>query len=121
MRISDWSSDVCSSDLLGQLAHIGARRGVVVIGGDRLDPRQLVAGRALERDDVVRLQRRDLGVEAIDHADQGVAPGNWPFHALRIATSLSAILSGCAEKLPAAIACRKRETRAASTGAHEGG
>src|SRR3546814_3819716 len=36
--------------LLGQLAHIGARRGVVVIGGARLDPRQLVAGRALERD-----------------------------------------------------------------------
>src|SRR3546814_14186010 len=93
MRISDWSSEVCSSDL----------------GGDRLDPRQLVAGRALERDDVVRLQRRDLGVEAIDHADQGVAPGHWPFHALRIATSLSAILSGCAEKLQIGRAsCRER-------------
>src|SRR3546814_6316156 len=36
MRISDWSSDVCSSDLLGMLAH-----GEIVVGapdGDRLRP-----------------------------------------------------------------------------------
>src|SRR3546814_2059989 len=35
MRISDWSSDVCSSDLLGRLA---TRCGPQVLAGDRVEP-----------------------------------------------------------------------------------
>src|SRR3546814_17139993 len=33
MRISDWSSDVCSSDL-----HLGGERGLIVYGLDRGEP-----------------------------------------------------------------------------------
>src|SRR3546814_5877789 len=34
MRISDWSSDVCSSDLHAEHHLVGHRRGVVVLVGD---------------------------------------------------------------------------------------
>src|SRR3546814_9622716 len=36
MRISDWSSDVCSSDL-GDVP-IGGQRGILVVASDRSDP-----------------------------------------------------------------------------------
>src|SRR3546814_8342674 len=39
MRISDWSSDVCSSDLLGVGGHDGA-----VVDGDLLGPKQQLGG-----------------------------------------------------------------------------
>src|SRR3546814_14676673 len=39
MRISDWSSDVCSSDLLGELAHeIDIDTHVIVFAIGHLDP-----------------------------------------------------------------------------------
>src|SRR3546814_7416830 len=51
MRISDWSSDVCSSDLLGQPAVEGA--GVEAPGdhgvGDRLLVRRVLRGDEAER------------------------------------------------------------------------
>src|SRR3546814_1740288 len=45
MRISDWSSDVCSSDLMRGLEHRLAGAGVVGVGAARLevDRRQLPA------------------------------------------------------------------------------
>src|SRR3546814_5273273 len=58
MRISDWSSDVCSSDLIGRLAHdrkSGASR-IAICGshrtprGQRLVHRRAEADRAYDRD-----------------------------------------------------------------------
>src|SRR3546814_4845470 len=48
MRISDWSSDVCSSDLLAQLG-AGARRLVILLGSLRHRTRTLLRGRRLSR------------------------------------------------------------------------
>src|SRR3546814_9701185 len=70
MRISDWSSDVCSSDLLRRIAELLGRRGnhlddagdVVDPGGDRLDaarrlPRHGLPAADLYRDVLRRLRR----------------------------------------------------------------
>src|SRR3546814_3234281 len=38
MRISDWSSDVCSSDLIGALRHVGDRHGDQLLGLARERP-----------------------------------------------------------------------------------
>src|SRR3546814_11581788 len=56
MRISDWSSDVCSSDLLGR---VEARRGRAVVEGvaEADDPLDAVAG-----DDVLQLVEGRRGV-----------------------------------------------------------
>src|SRR3546814_5339589 len=68
MRISDWSSDVCSSDLRHALAAIHvARRGAVFrvhrrqferrrLGGGRLDQRRALA--RLDHEGVARLAQR---------------------------------------------------------------
>src|SRR3546814_2815871 len=37
MRISDWSSDVCSSDLLHDIIHMAAKRGVIIAPQDEFD------------------------------------------------------------------------------------
>src|SRR3546814_18246412 len=37
MRISDWSSDVCSSDLLGELLHVVVDGVAVVVVGNQVD------------------------------------------------------------------------------------
>src|SRR3546814_7965489 len=36
MRISDWSSDVCSSDLMDHLTHSDAKRGEIQRGADQV-------------------------------------------------------------------------------------
>src|SRR3546814_1342761 len=64
MRISDWSSDVCSSDLVGK-----AERGSVdgdLVGGDRR--RRLEAARAGERDKLLGIvvDVEDIGVAAVN-------------------------------------------------------
>src|SRR3546814_8039904 len=41
MRISDWSSDVCSSDLLAQRVECGLTRGFVAARLGLVDPRDL--------------------------------------------------------------------------------
>src|SRR3546814_18058357 len=75
VRISDWSSDVCSSDL-GGLVEEPVHRGVedvadrlevvpplpLILGGDR----RVVAGRAAVRRALVHAEARDLGC---DHGD----------------------------------------------------
>src|SRR3546814_19932906 len=73
MRISDWSSDVCSSDLLRRIAELLGRRGnhlddagdVVDPGGDRLDaarrlPRHGLPAADLYRDVLRRLDRKSV-------------------------------------------------------------
>src|SRR3546814_3068166 len=69
MRISDWSSDVCSSDLLGRQASWPPRRWSVLAGfvepGESLE--QTVAREVLE----------ESGVRVRDCRYQGSQP--WPF------------------------------------------
>src|SRR3546814_9826534 len=54
MRMSDWSSDVCSSDLRGGLASSPAGRSVRIVRAGRGDllQQQLVDARAVEVDDL---------------------------------------------------------------------
>src|SRR3546814_8313309 len=85
MRISDWSSDVCSSDLLGRREAVLARRGdtggdltlqarhpdhvelVEVRGGDRQEPQALEQRMALVlgffEDALVECKPRDFAVD----------------------------------------------------------
>src|SRR3546814_8824430 len=63
MRISDWSSDVCSSDLVGRVArakgwHRGRRRGLIRLRIQRLVVRQRGVAAAVFDDD----QRRGDGL-----------------------------------------------------------
>src|SRR3546814_9596960 len=77
MRISDWSSDVCSSDLLreqvnlavqmrrrGRLGEIAQRREILDREADRIEQGHLVAMAAagrLARDDAPQLGRGEIG------------------------------------------------------------
>src|SRR3546814_4966403 len=81
MRISDWSSDVCSSDLL----LVGSALGGVDAVGEAVDAVGVVAGVPLERDlDLLvllgHLVAADLGeqgvlagVEVLDEVDEAMA------------------------------------------------
>src|SRR3546814_15558693 len=74
MRISDWSSDVCSSDLLRRGAHVsGACVHDRRVPGDAL-PR---AGPCRDHDEVRRLQAEEEAVEVdvagLDAGDLAVA------------------------------------------------
>src|SRR3546814_16383798 len=69
MRISDWSSDVCSSDLIDGIFHVG-RRNVVV---SALDP---AIGRMAERAGLgtqigIAHHHPPGAVTAVDHIDRG--------------------------------------------------
>src|SRR3546814_10558973 len=44
MRISDWSSDVCSSDLLAQPVAVARRARGMILGAVAFDPEQEAAG-----------------------------------------------------------------------------
>src|SRR3546814_4522895 len=66
MRISDWSSDVCSSDLLAKIAkHVLCdHRRLLARGGGRLGVRR--AHRVAERIDVgIRSAERRVGKECV--------------------------------------------------------
>src|SRR3546814_3952765 len=78
MRISDWSSDVCSSDLQGERAHRGAHRGLLARavaveaeyghGHHVPDHAELILGqRGAERRDRVgdRSEERRVGQECV--------------------------------------------------------
>src|SRR3546814_4197717 len=47
MRISDWSSDVCSSDLIGHVAQGRLARGIALVSA--MDPALLAAVQAMAR------------------------------------------------------------------------
>src|SRR3546814_4906807 len=98
MRISDWSSDVCSSDLLTEVG-AGPRIAIDAMGGDE-GVRVMIAGVALARHRHEGLQFNLYGDEtrikaALDnhpnlraasevfHTDQGVAATDKPSQALR--------------------------------------
>src|SRR3546814_1369066 len=78
MRISDWSSDVCSSDLFRILVEAFAAR--VVHRGDFLDQRiDIARHHRLVREHVVR---RDAGLAGVAHAtprglQRGVLHRHW--------------------------------------------
>ena len=78
---------------------------------------ELVGGRALQRDDVVRLQRRDFGVERFDGLDQRVTPGHRS-SSNRTSSAIirSAIVAGRIGKSPRSIARLTSATRSTSTG-----
>src|SRR3546814_15448828 len=80
MRISDWSSDVCSSDLLahallaglllfqqlplaGDIAAVALRRHVLAQGGDGLARDHLAADGSLDGD--LRSEERRVGKECV--------------------------------------------------------
>src|SRR3546814_17023269 len=80
MRISDWSSDVCSSDLEGALKHPGDDLHVTVRMGPEANPRrhhvvvadeQEAVGGVVgvvvlaEGEGVLRVQSTDAGLEAV--------------------------------------------------------
>src|SRR3546814_14726565 len=77
MRISDWSSDVCSSDLDRR----GADRAAVLlqIGDDRADDPRIVdaamlkEGAVLRREESAHEQRRIFAVVELDAAFEGIA------------------------------------------------
>src|SRR3546814_21076700 len=77
MRISDWSSDVCSSDLDRR----GADRAAVLlqIGDDRADDPRIVdaamlkEGAVLRREESAHEQRRIFAVVELDAAFAGLA------------------------------------------------
>src|SRR3546814_10154052 len=73
MRISDWSSDVCSSDLERRAAETGSERAVIGHEAEGADgPAQAVAGvggrHRPERLDETRVERRHPGA---DHEPRG--------------------------------------------------
>src|SRR3546814_5981863 len=75
MRISDWSSDVCSSDLLLQddgIGHPVTAGGIAEHGGDALGP---VWRRPVHGDEVREVVRDDLVVGVDDEAVARVADG----------------------------------------------
>src|SRR3546814_6102729 len=62
MRISDWSSDVCSSDLMGLASHIGGTSW-------RLEPDLANTLRRMgERGDIIRTMQRELTSRNLDRA-----------------------------------------------------
>src|SRR3546814_14775166 len=68
MRISDWSSDVCSSDLLGQIGRHRSERIILVMLGTAMapeirddDPTLPLVGGELEE----RVPRRAIGAHAV--------------------------------------------------------
>src|SRR3546814_6122323 len=71
MRISDWSSDVCSSDLVADLAvDVRARRGVFAVQGDGVEGGGQARGR-LADGQVVEAAVGALGrAFAGEHADR---------------------------------------------------
>src|SRR3546814_1860019 len=76
MRISDWSSDVCSSDLLGDRE--GEPRRAI---GDAGQPRRALLGRAVarqhrngDRQQHDRQQRAALGGKLLEHQAHGFDP-----------------------------------------------
>src|SRR3546814_14393730 len=82
MRISDWSSDVCSSDLLRVIAGLEAPgAGSVAIGGAAVDPPDRRAHQpALDRTSVVWGKsvsvREDLGGRRIIKKKTRITPTN---------------------------------------------
>src|SRR3546814_2138540 len=76
MRISDWSSDVCSSDLLKRAGHDLRGRGRTTVDqNDHREALQYVAGRRVEALGVLfsaSAGRDDLALieECIGHADR---------------------------------------------------
>src|SRR3546814_4128539 len=77
MRISDWSSDVCSSDLRGRQPRACRSAGGYRLGGGRGDPRRGRGGdvryrdrRLQDRDSRAAPARRWLGNEPIWLADR---------------------------------------------------
>src|SRR3546814_10675500 len=69
MRISDWSSDVCSSDLLADLARVV--RGVAGLGESHVDARRVQPRRVLQAGaDVVQV-RRQVGQRVDEHRPAG--------------------------------------------------
>src|SRR3546814_2327208 len=82
MRISDWSSDVCSSDLAGKAREAGDRPLVV---DDVEDDRRIIDGREGQRRVEIALGRRAFA--APDGRDSAVAlrgRGHRPAYRLRI-------------------------------------
>src|SRR3546814_18333043 len=70
MRISDWSSDVCSSDLLplaGDIAAVALRRHVLAQGGDGLARDHLAADGSLDGD-LEELARDEILEAFAEHA-----------------------------------------------------
>src|SRR3546814_1850592 len=66
MRISDWSSDVCSSDLVSEANRIAIhrrqrRRGLIARGNDGL---RKIASNTFGKSDSFRLERRTEGEES---------------------------------------------------------
>src|SRR3546814_6598032 len=80
MRISDWSSDVCSSDLLHR-PHYGVDPDQGIQGADPLRRVQRIRDRARPRPATARVRRRaaaqlDQPVEAHDRRPR---PAPWPY------------------------------------------
>src|SRR3546814_1881604 len=73
MRISDWSSDVCSSDLLDQPEDAASRRGLAAAG--LADDPERFAGLEFEADAVDGIDPVDLASEhaALDRKEIGRA------------------------------------------------
>src|SRR3546814_16305308 len=71
MRISDWSSDVCSSDLL--IGQAGATREILVVGLARLDRvRDIEEG----RQELERLEAGErVGADAVGQEDRRIRRG----------------------------------------------
>src|SRR3546814_19545393 len=69
MRISDWSSDVCSSDLLG---HLGRLAGQLAVGGG-IAVRRLVGEADADEARLPRLVQRRLRQRAARHGKAGKA------------------------------------------------
>src|SRR3546814_9329401 len=82
MRISDWSSDVCSSDLTTAVSCCGANPGMVswfvkaallnIAGDTGVDP-----GAPASREDCARIMQR-LGVQGIHIAARDTQPAREP-------------------------------------------
>src|SRR3546814_6071864 len=101
MRISDWSSDVCSSDLLAHLARCHRLAGA---GPDDLDDDILVEDHALHGHRLIGDQaelRRAVGLQHRDalrlqfgaqRGRQGLAADQAGFQRRRAATKLGALL-----------------------------
>src|SRR3546814_17758520 len=71
MRISDWSSDVCSSDLLAQVQPVFRARGEHAVRLDRA-----VAGEVVDQHADVRLVATRLPRRLALHRERGVEAGN---------------------------------------------
>src|SRR3546814_16789278 len=79
MRISDWSSDVCSSDLPQPVIGVDAKDTADLIGAvDRGRGRHIARGRyadvQLRSDDIVKLGAPTRALDILVNADVGLGP-----------------------------------------------